>query len=198
MPKPVKGKGKSSSETGGKGAERDVDSAEPSHSAEPSRNRLPRDPMGPYHRPLPVDGSPMERRMWASERRTTGERERTVPGLLDVMVDQLPMLTEKGLRELLVATSCELSFRGDVREENEEVRMAHAKGGGTGSPFPPEELLRVVHPEFTGDERAREARSEEVEVDEDFEVEDEPLIAPGDGDRYWDEHGEERFFSDGE
>ena len=105
-----------------------------------------------------------------------------MPGLLDVMVDQLPMLTEKGLRELLVATSCELSFRGDVREENEEVRMAHAKGGGAGSPFPPEELLRVVHPEFTGAER--EEQMEEAEVEEDFEVEDEPLIAPGDGDRY--------------
>ena len=135
--------------------------------------------------------------MWASDRRTgSGKGERTVPGLLDVMVDQLPMLTEKGLRELLVATSCELSFRGDVREENEEVRMAHAKGGGTESPFPPEELLRIVHPEFTGAER--EEQMEEVEVEEEEEIQDEPLIAPGDGDRYWDEFGEERFFPDGE
>ena len=31
----------------------------------------------------------------------------------------------KGLRELMVSLSCELSFRGDVREQNEEVQLEY-------------------------------------------------------------------------
>ena len=135
MPKPGKGSGKSAGsvghddETPGSGPDR----------------RLPREPLGPYNRPFPVDGCPWERRMWASERRKgKGKGKSTSAGLLDIMIDQLPMLTEKGLREMMVALSCELSFRGDVREENEKVQLAHEASGGKGSAFPPEELLEIV------------------------------------------------------
>ena len=172
MPKPGKGSGKSSSsvghddETPGSGPDR----------------RLPRQPLAPYNRPFPVDGCPWERRMWASERRKgKGKGKSTSSGLLDIMIDQLPMLTERGLREMMVALSCELSFRGDVREENEEVQLAHEASGGKGSAFPPEELLEIV--------RTRGARGEERE-------EDERRIPPGEGDRYWNEFGEEQFFED--
>ena len=172
MPKPGKGSGKSAGsvghddETPGSGPDR----------------RLPREPLGPYNRPFPVDGCPWERRMWASERRKgKGKGKSTSAGLLDIMIDQLPMLTEKGLREMMVALSCELSFRGDVREENEEVQLAHEASGGKGSAFPPEELLEIV--------RSRGSRGEEHE-------EDEGPIPPGEGDRYWNEFGEEQFFED--
>ena len=59
---------------------------------------------------------------------------------------------------MMVALSCELSFRGDVREENEEVQLAHEASGGKGSAFPPEELLEIV--------RSRGSRGEEREEDE--------------------------------
>jgi len=36
--------------------------------------------------------------------------------LVDELIDQLPMLTEKGLREVNLALSYELAYRGDVRE----------------------------------------------------------------------------------
>ena len=61
------------------------------------------------------------------------------------MTDQLPMLTEKGLRELLVSISCELSFRGDVREQNEEIQLEYEANGGKGSAFPPEDLIEIVN-----------------------------------------------------
>ena len=115
------------------------------------------------------------------EERGKGKGKSTSSGLLDIMIDQLPMLTERGLREMMVALSCELSFRGDVREENEEVQLAHEASGGKGSAFPPEELLEIV--------RTRGARGEEHE-------EDERPIPPGEGDRYWNEFGEEQFFED--
>ena len=135
MSKPGKGSGKSAGsvghddETPGSGPDR----------------RLPREPLGPYNRPFPVDGCPWDRRMWASERRKgKGKGKTTSAGLLEIMIDQLPMLTEKGLREMMVALSCELSFRGDVREQNEEVQLAHEASGGKGSAFPPEDLLEIV------------------------------------------------------
>ena len=155
--------------------------------------RLPREPLGPYNRPFPVDGCLWERRMWASERRKgKGKGKSTSAGLLDIMIDQLPMLTEKGLREMMVALSCELSFRGDVREQNEEVQLAHEASGGKGSAFPPEELLEIVRSRGSrGEEHeeARDARGEEHE-------EDEYRIPPGEGDRYWNEFGEEQFYED--
>ena len=42
--------------------------------------------------------------------------------LVDELIDQLPMLTEKGLRELNLALSHELGYRGDVREGLQEQR----------------------------------------------------------------------------
>lgn len=41
---------------------------------------------------------------------------RSQTALVDTTIDQLPMLTEKGLRELNMALSYELGFRGDLRE----------------------------------------------------------------------------------
>ena len=148
-------------------------------------------PLGPYNRPFPVDGCPWERRMWASERRKgKGKRKSTSAGLLDIMIDQLPMLTEKGLREMMVALSCELSFRGDVREQNEEVQLAHEASGGKGSAFPPEELLEIVRSRGSRGEEHEEARGARGEEHE----EDEYRIPPGAGDRYWNEFGEEQFY----
>ena len=43
-------------------------------------------------------------------------------GLLDVMIEQLTMLTEKGLRDLQLAVATEISCRGDVRESLNEDR----------------------------------------------------------------------------
>ena len=183
MSKPGKGSGKSAGsvghddETPGSGPDR----------------RLPRKPLGPYNRPFPVDGCPWDRRMWASERRKgKGKGKSTSAGLLEIMIDQLPMLTEKGLREMMVALSCELSFRGDVREQNEEVQLAHEASGGKGSAFPPEDLLEIVRSRGSrgdGHGEARGARGEESE-------EDECRFPPGEGDRYWNEHGEEQFYED--
>ena len=113
--------------------------------------RLPREPLGPYNRPFPVDGCPWERRIWADDRRKgKGKGKTTSAGLLEIMTDQLPMLTEKGLRELLISISCELSFRGDVREQNEEIQLEYEANGGKGSAFPPEDLIEIV--------RSRESR----------------------------------------
>ena len=42
--------------------------------------------------------------------------------LVDELIDQLPMLTEKGLREVNLALSYELAYRGDVREALREQR----------------------------------------------------------------------------
>ena len=42
--------------------------------------------------------------------------------LVDELIDQLPMLTEKGLRELNLALSHEIGYRGDVREGLQEQR----------------------------------------------------------------------------
>ena len=55
--------------------------------------------------------------------------DRRSMGLLDVMVDQLPMLTEKGLRDLQLAVATEISFRGDVRESLNENREADRVNG---------------------------------------------------------------------
>ena len=183
MSKPGKGSGKSAGsvghddETPGSGPDR----------------RLPREPLGPYNRPFPVDGCPWDRRMWASERRKgKGKGKGTSAGLLEIMIDQLPMLTEKGLREMMVALSCELSFRGDVREQNEEVQLAHEASGGKGSAFPPEDLLEIVRSRGSRGDGHGEARGAYGEESE----EDEYRIPPGEGDRYWNEYGEEQFYED--
>ena len=183
MPKSGNGSGKSAGSVG-------HDDETPTSG--PDR-RLPREPLGPYNRPFPVDGCPMERRMWANDRRKgKGKGKNISGGLLDTMIDQLPMHTEKGLRELLIALLNELSFRGDVREENEEVQLAYEASGGKGSAFPPEELLEIVRSRGSrgeGRDEARGTRDEEEEPDE-------YRIPPGEGDRYWNEHGEEQFYED--
>ena len=62
---------------------------------------------------------------------TPSARSRTA--LVDTIIEQLPMLTEKGLRELNMALSYELGFRGDVREHQEE-QAAAARALGSGGP----------------------------------------------------------------
>ena len=184
MPKSGKGSGRSVSGV-------DHDEETPA-SATPDR-RLPREPIGPYNRPFPVDGDPWERRMWASERRKgKGKGKTTSAGLLEIMTDQLPMLTEKGLRELMVSVSCELSFRGDVREQNEEVQLAYEASGGKGSAFPPEDLLEIVRNRGAHGDWREETRGAREEEDEGEEY----RIPPGEGDRYWNEYGEEQYFED--
>ena len=158
--------------------------------------RLPREPLGPYDRPCPID------------LRKGKSKGRIAAGLLEIMQDQLPMLTEKGLRELLVSISCELSFRGDVREQNEEIQLEYEANGGKGSAFPPDSVIEMWRSlesriESKGAGRgskgagrggdARGARADDEE--EDFvEEEVEYRIPPGEGDRYWDEHGVEQFY----
>ena len=159
MPKPGKGSGKSSSsvghddETPGSGPDR----------------RLPHEPLGPYNRPF------RERRKGKGKGKSTS----ATLGYYDRSTANVDR--KRSIREMMVALSCELSFRGDVREENEEVQLAHEASGGKGSAFPPEQLLEIV--------RTRGARGEEHE-------EDERPIPPGEGDRYWNEFGEEQFFED--
>lgn len=64
--------------------------------------------------------------------------------LVEVMIDQLPMLRERGLRDLQMSIARELCFRGDVRENNEEVEAEHRARGGKGSGLPtPEEMAAV-------------------------------------------------------
>ena len=146
--------------------------------------------------------------MWAQDLRKGKSKGRIPAGLLEIMQDQLPMLTEKGLRELLISVSCELSFRGDVREQNEEVQMEYEANGGKGSAFPPDSVIEMwrsiesrIESKGTGRGSkgagrggdARGARADDEE--EDFvEEEVEYRIPPGEGDRYWDEHGVEHFY----
>ena len=158
--------------------------------------RLPREPLGPYNRPFPVDGCPWDRRMWANDRRKgKGKGKTTSAGLLEIMIDQLPMLTEKGLRELMVSVSCELSFRGDVREQNEEVQLEYEANGGKGSAFPPEDLIEIVRSRGSRGDGHGDARGAR-DAEEEFEEEEEYRIPPGEGDRYWNEYGEEQFYED--
>ena len=112
------------------------------------------------------------------------------------MTDQLPMLTEKGLREILVSISCELSFRGDVREQNEEVQLEYEANGGKGSAFPPEDLIEIVRSRGSREAGHGGARGARDAEEEDFVEEDEYRIPPGEGDRYWNEYGEEQFYED--
>ena len=125
------------------------------------------------------------------------ERAKAKPHLqgflsLEIMIDQLPMLTEKGLRELMVSLSCELSFRGDVREQNEEVQLEYEANGGKGSAFPPEDLIEIVRSRGSRGDGHGDARgARDAEADEE---EDEYRIPPGEGDRYWNEYGEEQFY----
>ena len=159
--------------------------------------RLPREPLGPYNRPFPVDGCPWERRIWADDRRKgKGKGKTTSAGLLEIMTDQLPMLTEKGLRELLISISCELSFRGDVREQNEEIQLECEANGGKGSAFPPEDLIEIVRSRESREAGHGGARGARDAEEEDFVEEDEYRIPPGEGDRYWNEYGEEQFYED--
>ena len=186
----------------GKGGGKPADDDEPTG----IDRRLPREPLGPYDRPCPIDGDPWSRRMWAQDLRKGKSKGRVPAGLLEIMQDQLPMLTEKGLRELLVSISCELSFRGDVREQNEEIQLEYEANGGKGSAFPPESVIEMWRSiegriESKGAGRgskgagrgsgARDARDDE---EEDFVEEEEHHIPPGEGDRYWDEHGVEQFY----
>lgn len=46
---------------------------------------------------------------------------------VDTIIEQLPMLTEKGLRELNMALSYEMGFRGDVVREHQEEMAAEAR-----------------------------------------------------------------------
>ena len=170
--------------------------------------RLPREPLGPYDRPCPIDGDPWSRRMWAQDLRKGKSKGRIPAGLLEIMQDQLPMLTEKGLRELLVSISCELSFRGDVREQNEEVQLEYEANGGKGSAFPPDsviEMWRSLESRIEskgagrgskGAGRGGDARGVKADDEEEDFVEEEVeyRIPPGEGDRYWDEHGVEHFY----
>ena len=177
----------------GKGGGKPTDDEE---AAGPDR-RLPREPLGPYNRPFPVDGCPWERRVWADDRRKgRGKGKTTSAGLLEIMTDQLPMLTEKGLRELLISISCELSFRGDVREQNEEVQLEYEANGGKGSAFPPEDLIEIVRRHGSREVGRGDAHGARDAEEEDFVEEDEYRIPPGEGDRYWNEHGEEQFYED--
>ena len=136
--------------------------------------RLPREPLGPYNRPFPVDGCPWDRRMWANDRRKgKGKGKTTSAGLLEIMIDQLPMLAEKGLRELMVSLSCELSFRGDVREQNEEVQLEYEANGGKGSAFPPQGLIEIVRSRGSrgdGHGDARGARDVEEEEEDEYRI----------------------------
>ena len=86
------------------GLEDDRLSGEP-HESRPAYRRLP---FGvhrydPIHPPVPPAGTNRQ-------------------ALVDEVIDQLPMLTEKGLRELNLALSHELGYRGDVREGLQEQR----------------------------------------------------------------------------
>ena len=177
----------------GKGGGKPTDDEE---AAGPDR-RLPREPLGPYNRPFPVDGCPWERRIWADDRRKgRGKGKTTSAGLLEIMTDQLPMLTEKGLRELLISISCELSFRGDVREQNEEIQLEYEANGGKGSAFPPEDLIEIVRSHGSREVGRGDAHGARDAEEEDFVEEDDYRIPPGEGDRYWNEHGEEQFYED--
>ena len=95
----------------------------------------------------------------------------------------------------MVSLSCELSFRGDVREQNEEVQLAYEASGGKGSAFPPEDLLEIVRSRGSRGDGHGEASGARGEGEE-FEEEDEYRIPPGEGDRYWNEYGEEQFYED--
>ena len=175
----------------GKGGGKPAEDEEPTG----TDRRLPREPLGPYDRPFPIDGGPWDRRMWAQDRRKGKSKGRTIPaGLLEIMQDPLPMLTEKGLRELLVSISCELSFRGDVREQNEEIQLEYEANGGKGSAFPPEDLIEIVRSRGSREAGRSDARGTRDAEEEDFVEEDEYRIPPGEGDRYWDEHGVEQFY----
>ena len=175
----------------GKGGGKPADDVEPAG----ADHRLPREPLGPYDRPCPIDGDPWERRIWAQDLRKGKSKGRIPAGLLEIMQDQLPMLTEKGLRELLVSISCELSFRGDVREQNEEIQLEYEANGGKGSAFPPESLIEIVRSHGSkGAGRGSAARGARDDEEEDFVEEEGYRIPAGEGDRYWDEHGVEQFY----
>ena len=144
----------------GKGGGKPAEDEEPTG----TDRRLPREPLGPYDRPCPIDGDPWDRRMWAQDLRKGKSKGRTIPaGLLEIMQDQLPMLTEKGLQ---------------------------ANGA-----FPPESLIEIVRSHGSkGAGRGGGARGARDAEEEDFVEEDEYRIPPGEGDRYWDEHGVEQFY----
>ena len=101
--------------------------------------------------------------------------------LVDIMVDQLSLLTERGLRDLQVALAYEMSFRGDVRESNEEQRaLARAAG------LPPPPLERPGGPWSVGSRDFGEQNGDfdhvAVEEPEERPSEEEYL----EDDRYWD------------
>ena len=110
-------------------------------------------------------------------------------GLLDVMIEQLPMLTEKGLRDLQLAVATEIAFRGDVRESLNEQREADRVNGSSEfangmtaadlyDPFdrPPGEVVPDRHA------RSNNEETREAETPDDHD----PAFEP---DRYWDLSG---------
>lgn len=92
MPKPKGGNGKGKvapDDAIGKGV---GTRGEPDTIASESTRRLPREPIG----------TPIKRAFWARERRKgSGKTGGAVPGLIEVMVDQLPMLTDAALENSL-------------------------------------------------------------------------------------------------
>ena len=126
-----------------------------------------------------------------SEEPQPGTARRSM-GLLDAMVDQLPMLTEKGLRDLQLSVATEISFRGDVRESLNEAREADRSNGT--SEFAASMVLGVEQTaadrydpfdrppgELVPDRHARSI-NEEMRESEGSGDRDEP-------DRYWDLSG---------
>ena len=120
--------------------------------------------------------------------------ERRAMGLLDVMVDQLPMLTEKGLRDLQLAVATEISFRGDVRESLNETRHAEDLEGT--SEFAASMVLGVEQtvadrydpfnrPRALIPERHASSVNEEMRAAEESDDHD-PAFEP---DQYWDVSG---------
>ncbi len=118
-------------------------------------------------------------------------------GLLDVMVDQLTMLTEKGLRDLQLAVATEISFRGDVMRDwkghqNFAASMVLGVEQTVADRYDPFNRPRALVPE-----RHASSVNEEMREAEELDGRD-PAFEPG---RYWDLSGsravEVEFTSDG-
>ena len=68
--------------------------------------------------------------------------------------------------------------------------------GGEGSAFPPEDLIEIVRSRGSREAGHGGVRGARDAEEEDFVEEDEYRIPPGEGDRYWNEYGEEQFYED--
>ena len=107
----------SADEGTGKGSGKSAGNRWTTRNSVPNSGVVRRQPFG-MNRSGPLD----------SEAPQPGTARRSM-GLLDVMVDQLPMLTEKGLRDLQLSVATEISFRGDVRESLNEACEADRSNG---------------------------------------------------------------------